>query len=165
MPKLTIRSEDHLSGARQVVFRFHLGRWRRDLDMRHERKLSQLHHTRKNQHAGMIKAGFVYLCLLFSGAVSAEAVQLAWDPVQSSQVAVYQVHYGPASGQYNQFVESATNSASIQGLQPGSTYFFAVRACDSSKANCSGFSNEVSTTLPAANNPPNAVNDLSLIHI
>jgi hypothetical protein len=131
--------------------------------MRHEKRFSEPGDKFSSLKGTLFMAWIFCLGLLFSNGAFAETVQLTWDPVQDPQVAVYQVHYSSASGQYDQFVETATNTASVQGLQPGSTYYFAVRACDSAKTNCSGFSNEVSATLPASNNPPNAVNDTASV--
>ena len=108
------------------------------------------HRSIRNPGASGHRRSLGWLCLLgllFTQGSHAESIQLTWDPVQDSQVAVYQVHYGPASGQYNDQVETATHTASIPDLPPGFTYYFAVRACDSARTNCSGFSNEVSTTI------------------
>lgn len=86
--------------------------------------------------------------------VSAAEVQLAWDAVADSRVAVYEVHYGSQSGSYGNRLDSTTTSALVPNLQAGSTYFFAVKACDSTRAACSAYSDEVSTTIPAEATPP-----------
>lgn len=86
--------------------------------------------------------------------LSAAEVQLAWDTVADSRVAVYEVHYGSQSGSYGNRLDSTTTSASVPNLQAGSSYFFAVKACDSARAACSAYSNEVSTTIPAEVTPP-----------
>jgi len=129
--------------------------------MWHEEKLYRLTQKLRSRIGKRSIGWLLCLCPLFSQGASAETIQLAWDPVQDGQVAVYQVHYGPASGQYNNMVDTAVNTASIQGLPLGSTYYFAVRACDTSLINCSGFSNEVSTTIqipsPAASFTTNTV--------
>ncbi len=85
--------------------------------------------------------------------VSAAEVQLAWDAVADSRVAVYEVHYGSQSRSYGDRLDSTTTSASVPDLQAGSTYFFAVKACDSTRAACSAYSDEVSTTIPAEVTP------------
>lgn len=80
-------------------------------------------------------------------------VNLAWDPVGDSRVAGYKVEYGTSSGQYGSTIPvSGTvsgTSTTVNGLQSGTTYYFVARACDTS-GNCSGPSNEVSTTIPYA---------------
>ena len=97
---------------------------------------------------------------LIAQPVLAASLDLAWDAVNHPSVAVYEVHYGLASGQYQSSADSITNSISVTGLQTGTTYYFAVRACDAARVQCSAFSNEVSATTTAA--PPVASLDTSL---
>lgn len=94
---------------------------------------------------------FGLLTLLCAGAQSALAndIALAWDAVADTRVALYEVHYGQGSGAYVASLDSATTEATITGLTPGETYFFAVRACDQARAECSEYSNEVSSRIPA----------------
>ena len=84
---------------------------------------------------------------LATGAQAAD-LKLAWDNVADSRVDGYQIHYGPASGQYETQVATASTATTVTGLAPGQTYYFAARACAADGATCSGFSNEVSTTIP-----------------
>ena len=81
-------------------------------------------------------------------------VNLEWNPVSDSRVSHYEAHYGLASGQYDKRVTARDTSLAVSGLKPGQTYYFATRACDQNGAICSGFSNEVSTTVVAE--PPAA---------
>ena len=81
-------------------------------------------------------------------------VNLEWDPVSDSRVSHYEMHYGLARGEYNKRVTARDTSLAVSGLKPGQTYYFATRACDQNGAICSGFSNEVSTTVAAE--PPAA---------
>ena len=87
------------------------------------------------------------------GIAQAGDVKLAWDPVADSRVAGYQVAYGSASGQYANQVATASTAATVTGLTPGNTYYFAVAAC-AANGTCSAFSNEVSTTVPSASAAP-----------
>lgn len=80
------------------------------------------------------------------GAVAGD-IQLEWDPVPDSRVARYEVHYGPASGQYESQVAATSTTVALAGLQPGQTYYFAARACAQDETTCSAFSNEVSATV------------------
>jgi PKD repeat protein len=87
---------------------------------------------------------------LLIGPAAAANLSLSWDPVNDSRVAGYQIHYGTVSSQYDSIVEAASDSATIENLQSGQTYYFAVRACDSAQLFCSAFSSEISGTPPAA---------------
>lgn len=78
-----------------------------------------------------------------------DEILLSWNPVPDSRVARYEVHYGLATGEYKAQVAATSTTASVSGLTPGLTYYFAARACDSGST-CSGYSNEVSATIPFA---------------
>ncbi|SDW82337.1 fibronectin type III domain-containing protein [Thiocapsa roseopersicina] len=107
-----------------------------------------------------IQLGFTLLVQLFfllllssasgmSEAATAGEVRLAWNAVNDSRVARYELHYGTASKTYNSKVQVTTASATVSGLTGGSKYFFATRACTSDGALCSTFSNEVNVSIPA----------------
>lgn len=72
---------------------------------------------------------------------------LAWNPVADSSVHGYYVHYGQQSPHssgscaYQHIVFSSSPSATIRGLAPNTTYFFAVSATNGRLSACS---NEVS---------------------
>lgn len=100
----------------------------------------------------------VFILLLFAltaGVLQAATgqVTLAWDPVDDSRVARYEVHYGSASKSYQSQVQSTTAQTQITGLTSGATYFFAARACSSDGTLCSAFSNELSITVPVVPDP------------
>ena len=78
----------------------------------------------------------------------ADNLQLAWNADADIRVGGYQVHYGTASGQYQNQIAAVSTSATVTGLQPGQTYFFATRACTQDATTCGRFSNEYSTTIP-----------------
>ncbi|WP_269752097.1 PKD domain-containing protein [Thiocapsa bogorovii] len=86
--------------------------------------------------------------LAMSANVTASDLTLAWNGVDDSRVAGYELHYGEASGNYSKSVQSSTNSQSVSGLEAGKTYYFAVKAFNSDRSLDSAFSNEVSTTIP-----------------
>jgi hypothetical protein len=85
-----------------------------------------------------------------SGDALAGNVKLAWDPVAGATG--YRLHYGTASGNYSSNID-ATNQTTITvlGLTDGVTYFFAVKAYNSSTT--SAFSNEVNA-IPASSPSP-----------
>ncbi|MGO8697220.1 MAG: MBG domain-containing protein, partial [Limisphaerales bacterium] len=92
-------------------------------------------------------AGFLILissCL----AASAQGVTLAWNPSPSQSAVGYNVYYGETSGDYTSSMDVGTNlNASVVGLTPGLTYYFAVNAYDVS-GDESAFSNQVSNRVP-----------------
>ncbi|CRI64108.1 exported hypothetical protein [Thiocapsa sp. KS1] len=113
-------------------------------------------HLRTDIHLGFILFVQLFLLLLLSSASSmsdaatAGEVRLAWNAVNDSRVARYEVHYGTASKTYKSKVQVTTASATVSGLAGGSKYFFATRACTSDGTLCSAFSNEVNVSIPAA---------------
>ena len=87
--------------------------------------------------------GLLAICAASGQAMAGATLELAWDPVVDSRVAVYEVHFGAASGQYTDHVEAILPSASLPAPAAGEVLYYAVRACDAARALCSGFSNEV----------------------
>jgi PKD repeat protein len=95
---------------------------------------------------------FVLLMLLALRAF-AGSVTLAWDPVSSSSVAGYIVHYGSTAGNYSSKIDVGnTTTSSMLNLNDGATYHFAVTAYDASHTE-SAYSNDVSATI-ACTTPP-----------
>lgn len=71
------------------------------------------------------------------------ATQLLWDSVGGA--ASYRVYVGTSPGMYGQGVDvGLVTSASVPGLSPATTYYFAVTAYDGT--NESSYSNEVCKT-------------------
>ncbi len=91
----------------------------------------------------------VTLIILISVAYSAASqVTLAWDASTSAGAAGYTLHVGTASGSYSQSFDAGnTTSYTVTNLTAGVTYYFSATAYDSA-GNTSGYSNEVSTTIP-----------------
>jgi fibronectin type 3 domain-containing protein len=84
----------------------------------------------------------------------AAQVTLAWDPNTESDLAGYKLHYGTASGSYTVHLDiHNVTSYTVTGLTEGQTYYFAATAYDASGCE-SGYSNQVSYTVPAANAAP-----------
>lgn len=74
----------------------------------------------------------------------AAAITLTWDPNSEEDLGGYKVYVGTSSGEYGSPTDiSNVTTYKPPGLQPNTTYFFAVTAYDLS-GNESGFSNEVS---------------------
>ncbi len=86
-----------------------------------------------------------------TSATGPASASLAWDPVSS--VFGYYIHYGtqspgsPGSCAYTQSVFSATPTATVTGLEAGTTYYFAVSSYNGVESVCSG---EISTVTSSA---------------
>jgi len=94
------------------------------------------------------------VALLISVWARAEQVTLAWDANTEPDLAGYKVHYGTASGSYTTSVDVHKVIPSIvTGLTAGQTYYFVVTAYNASN-NESGYSNQVSYSVPAPNGAP-----------
>jgi sulfur relay (sulfurtransferase) complex TusBCD TusD component (DsrE family) len=100
-----------------------------------------------------VRVKFLELCLVVCGALfvgslplsaQSSTVTLAWNASPTAGVAGYTVHYGTTSGSYLVVTNFGNQtSGTIQGLQGGQLYFFAVTARDASGSE-SLPSNEVS---------------------
>lgn len=91
-------------------------------------------------------------CALLAGLgmpARAGQVQLAWDPNVESDLAGYVVLIGTTSRVYTQSLDvgPASPTATVSGLADATTYYFAVRAFNTSGLQ-SGWSNEVVVTMP-----------------
>ena len=86
------------------------------------------------------------------GIAGTATVSLAWDPVTDAGVVGYFVYYGtesanlPGSCAYQQSTFSSSPAATVTGLAPNTTYFFAVTAYNGLESPCS---EEVSTVTPS----------------
>ena len=97
---------------------------------------------------------YTLLFLLFTTSLFAAQRTLSWEPNRESHLAGYKVHYGLISKDAGGFTEydivkdvgNVTNYI-VTGLIEGDTYFFAATAYDGT-GNESGYSNEVSYTVP-----------------
>src|SRR5680860_253823 len=90
---------------------------------------------------------FLFLCLFPSNALAGQ-VTLAWDP-PSAEYGGFIIAYGTSSGSYTQTQDVGAQAIyTVTSLNPGQTYYFAVKAYDSARKNESPYSNQVSVTLP-----------------
>ena len=91
----------------------------------------------------------VCLFVFLSGTAHSATVDLTWDANAEPDLAGYRVYYGTASRNYSETVDlGRATTCSISGLAATTTYYFAVTAYDTEGLE-SGFSNEVSYTVPA----------------
>lgn len=74
---------------------------------------------------------WVSFCIAVKGS---QKVTLAWDASQASDVAGYVLHYGTASQTYTSRIDAGTNTQlSVDGLDEGLTYYFALTAYNSAR--------------------------------
>jgi hypothetical protein len=92
--------------------------------------------------------GFLILAALSPTVQAWQSVTLAWNRSTNAIVVGYNVYYGRAGGACtNEISAGNATDATISGLIPGTTYYFAATACASSGLE-STFSSEVSCTVP-----------------
>ena len=97
----------------------------------------------------ILSTSFVY-SLGSAPGVMAGQVTVAWDADSSSGVAGYKVYWGTVSRNYSWYADTAAQTNyTVPSLTPGATYYIAATAYDGSR-NESGFSNEVTYTVPSA---------------
>jgi PKD repeat protein len=105
-------------------------------------------------------ASLVMLANLFffcSSYAQAGQVTLAWDASSSSGVAGYEINYGQTSGSYASRIDVGNQTSyTVTGLNDGAIYYFATKAYNSGKTTWSGFSNQVSATIPSPPTVPTA---------
>ena len=83
-----------------------------------------------------------------SSVPAGSTVSLVWNPVNESNVIGYYIHYGKHSFNqhglcaYGQSIFVSSSQGTVTGLDPGSTYYFAVSAYNGVRGACS---NEVRT--------------------
>jgi hypothetical protein len=79
----------------------------------------------------------------------AQSVTLEWDANTESDLAGYKVYFGTASRTYGAPITlGKVTTYTVTGLTPGTTYYFAVTAYNTAGLE-SGYSNEVSATIPS----------------
>ncbi len=82
------------------------------------------------------------------------SVSLTWDANTEADLAGYKLHIASSPGTYTKTIDVGhVTSFTVSNLISGETYYFALTAYDIF-ANESGFSTEISTTIPKALTPP-----------
>ena len=97
-----------------------------------------------------LSAFFLPSALSIAASTSAHAaeVTLAWDPNADPDIGGYNLYFGSSSRNYpNRIDVGNVTSSTIQSLEEGQMYFFAVTAYDTGR-NESLFSEEISYTIP-----------------
>jgi len=97
-----------------------------------------------------IKAAALFVFLLASA--RAGQVTLTWDPVLSPVLGGYRIHYGETSRNYLWTADAGNQTEfTIYNLVGEQTYYFAVTAYNNTITTESGYSDEVSVTVPSDN--------------
>jgi len=97
----------------------------------------------------------VFLCLFPTIALAGE-VTLAWDP-PSAEYGGFILAYGTSSGSYSHTHDvGAQATYTVTSLNPGQTYYFAVKAYSPARDIESPYSNQVVATLPSIDTTPPA---------
>ena len=103
---------------------------------------------------------FFALCgLPLQSAYAAGSVDLEWDPNTEPELAGYKIYWGTSSGNYTFSKDvGKTTSYTVTGLDEGKTYYFVATAYDGSD-NESGYSNQISYTVPYSDTDGDGVPD------
>ncbi len=106
--------------------------------------------TRQNPIVSAIFTVFCLLTLLTTQSAVAEQATLAWDAVNHPLVAGYELQYGLSSDAYTHSADAGNQlQVTVDGLQVGSTYYFAVRAYNQDRTIWSNFSEQISANIEA----------------
>ena len=93
-----------------------------------------------------IFGGTLFLAVLHSSV--ALGITFGWDPNPEPNIVDYRIHYGVASGAYTQVLSAGTaTTATVTGLTPGTTYYFALSAVNSLGLE-SSYTGEIVYTVP-----------------
>jgi Fibronectin type III domain/Bacterial Ig domain len=97
---------------------------------------------------------FLIAATIAGAAWGAQSVTLAWDANTETNLAGYNLYFGPQTGVYtNKITLGKTTTNAVNGLVSGSTYYFAVTAFNTAGAE-SDYSTEVSYLVPGSSNRP-----------
>jgi len=92
--------------------------------------------------------GFFAVVFLQLPVFAGQSLTLSWNASSNENVAGYKIYYGTAAGVYtNEVSVGNVTTATISGLEAGTTYYFAATTCDSTGIE-SDYSNIVTYSIP-----------------
>ena len=98
----------------------------------------------------VFKIAVIFILMIASA--RAGQVALSWSPVLSPILGGYRIHYGLNSRNYSWTADAGNQTSfTIYNLAGGQTYYFAATAYNNIITTESGYSNEVSVTIPSDN--------------
>ena len=126
----------------------------------HSQNHHPLHKTLLKSIAALLAAAF---CLTGSAsAAGSNSVSLAWDPNPETDVAGYRLQYGLTPGVYPNVIDAGkTTTATVNGLNQGTTYYFTAVAYNA-MGQTSAASSVVTYTVPGTPNTAPSANSFSL---
>ncbi len=93
---------------------------------------------------GLLLPGCILALLLLAVYGFSGTVTVAFDPIEDPDIIGYRVYYGKASRAYTHSMDiGSQNIFTLNGLEPGRTYYFAVTSYDAND-NESVYSQEIS---------------------
>ena len=91
----------------------------------------------------------IIACMQFRVLAQSQGVVLAWNPSVDTNVVGYNIYYGGVSGVYtNEVMVGNVTTATITGLTPGATYYFAATTIGAGSVE-SPLSNQTTYTVPS----------------
>lgn len=109
---------------------------------------SRVRPGRFSRFARIAALATILLARMGQGEAVAGQVALAWDANPEPDIAGYKLYYGTVSGSYGAPIDVGNvTTHTVPNLTDGLTYFFATTAYDAF-GNQSGYSNEVTFTVP-----------------
>ncbi len=106
--------------------------------------------------ASVSSVASVLTLLIASASTLAVDLTFQWGRVDDPRLVGYELHYGEASGQYQTWVDSVKTLKTVTGLESGKTYYFAVKAISSDRADDSPFCPEMKVAVPDSEILPEA---------
>lgn len=92
----------------------------------------------------LFAAAVLALAATIASPIHAGSIVLAWDALQSGNLAGYKLYYGPSSGNYTNSVSVGSASQyTLNGLTDCTTWYLAMKAYDSAGNESTTFSNEI----------------------
>ena len=131
-----------------------------------QRTQSSVASTKLGASLGPQRLSFLLICWLLAlcfmplATAWAASVDLEWDPNTEPELAGYKIYWGTSGGNYTSSKDvGKTTTCTINGVEEGQTYYFVATAYDG-QSNESGYSNQVTFTVPLSDSDGDGVPDI-----